>query len=199
MADAIESSPLPGLKYPVLPKLKVIGLTVGELHKRFCDAYGINQVYNDEFLSLYDGADFDPPYASEDDEKIVVRSMLVGGEDNDYGEAGLYLVNHDVAAQKRLADKKIAEFGKEHHGLELAPLDVVGYLLLDAIRRELGEPLLDVPTWTRFIYMDAKRPGGGVCVPEAYAYDGSLKLDGRWVERSLSRAGVRFSVGDKES
>lgn len=160
-----------------------------ELYHMFRKAY---RAWSEPWMPLwgqYKLAEYNLPEAGS------VRTTLVGDEDNEYGEAGLYLTSRDVATQRIDGKKKIEEFNRARRGLELNYLDPVSYILLDAIRLESGQKPLDKPTWTRFVGMPDKMTIGSPCVPDArWLYDG-LNFDWTDVYSSYDRSGVRFSVG----
>ncbi len=116
-----------------------------------------------------------------------VRAQLLTPPENTHNEPGLQAVG-----EWAMTLKEQAEFAK---GKTL--LNVTDYILMQAMRREEGVPLMDLPTFTRFIQMDTKTVDGGSCVGGASVYGSRLFLD-RSNGLASDGSGIRLSVGPKE-
>lgn len=115
------------------------------------------------------------------------RAMLTA---TDYeGESGLRFPSKKGKDQSNLA---------QDHEL-VNPAD---YIILNAQRREAGEPLLDTRTFTRFVQL-AMKPAGGAdgstWIPDAGSGRGQLSLRGGSCDHAIPHAGVRLSVGRNQA
>ncbi len=114
-----------------------------------------------------------------------VRAQILTEPENDYQEAGLQATKKYLKEQIKFAKGKTL-------------LNLTDYVLLQALRREEGAPLMDAPTFTRFVQLDKKSVGGDSFVGDADA-DGSRLEVGGSGELAYGRYGVRFSVGLEEA
>ena len=123
----------------------------------------------------------------------AIRGMLVA-VDNEYDEPGLTHTYLPIHKQRQAIAKQQAEHHKHNSETHLHPLNITDYIVLNALRRELGSPLLDTQTYTRFPQLDKKLVGGDSYVGGAVSHDGRL-----WLSDSYGHAcpvgGARLSVG----
>jgi hypothetical protein len=112
---------------------------------------------------------------------------------NNYDEAGLVHTKHTVAEQRAAIIREQTEASQT--GVELNPVSLTQYMVVQAKRRQAGLPLLDKSTFTRFVQYPEKGIDGRSCVPDAsVGSDGRLLLYGTDVGRSWDRGGVRRVV-----
>jgi hypothetical protein len=120
-------------------------------------------------------------------EANVLMGMVVGGEDNDYDEQGLYFTGKTFAEQQEAVRGWLAE---RPNGRSL---DVANTIGINASLRELGLQLLDTKTVQRFAQMPLGSDG---FAPGAYVYefDGQFRV-GRCDVGAYDNYGVRFAEG----
>jgi len=165
-----------------------------DLYHAFRMAY---QAYDEPWMPLwkqYNLAAFKLPPVGDEPE---VRAICTGSEDNAYNELGLYFTDQNVDKQRKNGGKKIQQFNDSTSAMEMIFFDPMSYIIVNAIRIELGQPPLDKPTTTRFVGIDEKTTDGDVLVPRADWRDGGLGFGGSRVGDRWGRGGVRFSVGRK--
>jgi hypothetical protein len=112
---------------------------------------------------------------------------------NSYDEAGLVHVSKTVPEQRASLDQEKQEAVKS--GVELNPISISQYIVTQAKRRQAGLPLLDKPTYTRFVQYPEQVLDGSSCVPNAVVDDDDrLYLNGANVGSAWARDGVRRVV-----
>jgi len=90
--------------------------------------------------------------------------------------------------------KKSLRKQQKNYKVGLQSIDPRTYVMLDAIRIENGEKLLDGTTFTRFAQLPMKTSGGYSWVPRVDSVGGRVYLD-RSRGRAYSYEGLRASVG----
>lgn len=123
-------------------------------------------------------------------------AMLLGG--NRDNEPGLYSTNQNLKTQKKAAKDQKKSYDATHERSELRIANPADYVIINAQRRENGEPLLDRGTLSHFIQLAMKAAIGGSCLPSANSFYSRLG----WGETDGSadpRGGFRILVGQKPS
>jgi hypothetical protein len=159
-----------------------------QLHYAFRKAYKASEPCMG-LLKQYKLVDYNLPQAG------VVRAMMTGEENSAYRVRGLYLTGRIAERQVEEAKKVIAKFNKANAGLKAVVFDPVGYIILDAIRLELGLLALDRSMMAvRFIDMPERLVYGATYVPIAFWNSNGLGFGASHARTYGGRIGVRFSV-----
>lgn len=139
--------------------------------------------YRDNIWDQYDLTNLNRRSVDGDNEPVpnTVRGQVLT-VDNNYNETGLVATNKNLAEQREAVASDTL-------------LNATDYILLQAMRRENGEPLMDRQTWTRFVQMDQKTFGDVSSVGGALVYDTRLYLKDSGGIMFDNSGGVRRSVG----
>lgn len=101
----------------------------------------------------------------------------------------------DLKFTNQTYEKQRESLAKEKKSCKgLDSIDPRTYIMLNAIRRENGEDLLDTSTWTRLIQLPKKSSDGDSWVPLVDSFGGQVYL-GASDGGAYSLVGVRVSVG----
>lgn len=124
---------------------------------------------------------------------IRVLGMLTGERDH-ADEDGLYYTGQNLGDQKNSIEGALHANNSVQSIVTMGVFNPADYIMLNAQRRETGEPLLDRMTFTRFPQMEMKAVDGISYVPYACSDGGRLVLYGSYGYAD-SYDGVRLSVG----
>ncbi len=124
----------------------------------------------------------------------TARGMLLGTK-NTRDELGLHLTGLDYETQQKYVKTQEKTFEKTGQQ-NLLLLNTADYVIINALRREKGEKLLDKYTFTRFVQMAITSVDGMRLVVRADSDGMRLSLRGSGGYAS-SNEGVRLSVGPK--
>jgi hypothetical protein len=124
-------------------------------------------------------------------------AMLHGGDRSD--EKGLYFTAKQITGkngQIEAVKKAETDHKASHTQTELLVVNPSDYVMINAQRREQGLPLLDRPTYTRFVQLAMKSAEGRSWLLRAYSDGGQLRLYGSF-DYADSFDGVRLLMGQK--
>jgi hypothetical protein len=119
-------------------------------------------------------------------------AMLLGGNNND--EPGLYFTGKNLKAQKNAAKDEKTSYDNSHGNSKLLIANPADYIIVNAQRREAGQPLLDRSTFSRFVQLAMKTAYGSSCLLSALSSGGRLRLAGSGGD-ARSNGGVRLLAG----